>query len=754
MEKRDVPIAGTFSRMWPYVWRYRRPAILSLFVAVLVSVFWGLNLSLTFPVVKVLLEGESPQQYVEEKIAAAEAQRAAATERLAEIDTELNQLNSAGDAASDDERVELLLDQSKQQRNLSAAGGTLLIMNWVDTYVLPRLPADQFDLLAVIFLTLFVATVLKGLCVFLQDVLVGSVIERTIMDLRKEMFRKTLRLDYQTIAMNGTPELMSRFTNDINQLSYGLQIVGGRVVREPLKAAACIAGAMYVSWRLTLLSLIFAPLAGFILFSIGKRMKKASHRVMESMSQIYKTLEETFDSIKVVIAFNGAPAHRRRFHNQNKSYYRKAMKIVSIDAMTSPTTEALGFLAAFGALLPGAYLVLRGVDSIWGIKLASNRLDIAELSLLYGFLAGTLDPLRKLSSVYNKIKRSAAAADRIFHLVDRKSLLAETPEPKSLPRLHRQIEFKDVEFRYATAEESVGPDQRRPILAEVDLTVQAGEVVAVVGGNGSGKSTLLNLLPRFFDPTHGAILFDGIDLRDVRLRELRDQIGIVTQETHLFDTTIAENIRYGRPGASDSDVLDAARRAHVTDFTDQFSEGLETEVGEKGRRLSGGQRQRIALARAFVRNPAILILDEATSAVDADSEKIIQQAIRDYAAGRTVFLITHSVSKTLLDFVTKVAVMQHGRLIAYGSHDEVLASCPAYQKSFKTQTEQRSGSTPSDAEFDAETDTEHREATAFDPTEIDRPVHEEPQHGPHAYEPPTPKILSFDSVRRSTGTDA
>ncbi|QDT39608.1 ABC transporter ATP-binding protein [Stratiformator vulcanicus] len=750
MAKREVPIAGTFSRVWPYIWRYRKAAILSLFVAVLVSFFWGLNLSLTFPVVKVLLEGDSPDQYVHGKIERAELDRTQATARLTLIESQLSEFGTDLTAEQNDERVDLLLDQSKQQRRLSAAGQTLLIMNWVDAYVLPLLPADQFDLLAVIFLTLFITTVIKGICVFIQDVLVGTVIERTIMDLRKEMFRKTLALDYQTVAMRGTPELMSRFTNDMGQLSYGLQIIGGRVVREPLKAMACIVGAMCVSWRLTLLSMIVAPLAGFILYSIGKRLKKASHRVMESMSQIYKTLEETFDSMKVVIAFNGAPSHRRRFHHQNKSYYRKALKIVSIEAMTSPTTEALGFLAAFGALLPGAYLVLRGVDSIWGIKLASNRLDIAELSLLYGFLAGTLDPLRKLSSIYNKLKRSTAAADRIFGLMDSDSLLHEPTEPKRLPRLARQIEFKEVEFHYAVDSETVPPSHRRPVLDGIDLTVKAGEVVAVVGGNGSGKSTLLNLLPRFFDPTHGNVSIDGIDLRDVRLRELRDQIAMVTQETHLFDATIEENIRYGRPGATEAEVHEAARRAHVTDFLSNLAEGIKTPVGEKGRKLSGGQRQRIALARAILRDPAILILDEATSAVDANSEKLIQEAIGDFATGRTVFLITHSVSKTLLQFVTKVAVMQHGRLIGYGSHHQLLETCPAYRKSMKTQGEERAGNFE-DAEA---TEAPHAEASAFDPEEIDSPIEETPVSSEPPHSPPMPKILSFDVARRVTGTDS
>jgi subfamily B ATP-binding cassette protein MsbA len=476
----------------------------------------------------------------------------------------------------------------------------------------------------------------------------------------------------------------------MNMLAYGLQLLGGKVVREPLKAMACLTGALLVSWQLTLLSLVFAPVAGIVFYRIGKKLKTASHRSMESMSRIYKTLEETFDAIKVVLAFDAAPRHRRRFHAENKEYYRKAMKIVRIDALTSPITEILGILAAFGALLPGAYLVLRQTDSIWGIKLASSNVDIAELTLLYVFLAGIIDPMRKLSSVYGKVKRSTAASDRIFALIDRKPLVREVPSPVPLPRHSRSIEFRRIEFHYAvTGDDPVQAVHPRRVLDDVNLTIRAGEVIAVVGENGSGKSTLVNLLPRFYDPTHGTVLIDGIDLRDVPLRDLRGQIGVVTQETMLFDETIYENIRYGKPGATPAEVEAAARRARVLDFVAELPEGLETRVGEKGRRLSGGQRQRVALARAILRDPAIFILDEATSAIDATSERLIHEALKEFCRGRTVLLITHAVTKTLLEFITQVAVMDHGRLIACGPHERVYETCPAYRKLYRAQIDGR-----------------------------------------------------------------
>jgi subfamily B ATP-binding cassette protein MsbA len=479
---------------------------------------------------------------------------------------------------------------------------------------------------------------------------------------------------------------MSRFTYDMSVLVQGLTLMGGKVVREPLKAFGCLAFAFFVNWRLTLLSMLFIPLVAMAFFRVGKLLKVASKKLMESMSRLYKTLEETFDSAKIVIAFNGARRHRARFHRENKEFYAKAMKLVRVDSLTSPMTEILGLLAVLVALLPGAYLVLRETTTIWGIALSTNKMDMAQLSLLYVLLAGTIDPARKLSTTYAKLKRSMAAADRVFGLIDAKPLVREPVEPKPAPWHAKSIEFRDVRFTYAHA---VDDDTPRPTVLEgVGLTVQAGEVIVVVGENGSGKSTLVNLLPRYYDPEHGSVLIDDVDIREIRLRDLRAQIGVVTQETLLFDETIYENIRYGKPNASHEEIEQAALRAHVTAFLKTLPDGLKTRVGEKGQRLSGGQRQRIALARAILRDPPILILDEATSAIDAQSERLIHQTLREFAQGRTVFLITHAVSQSILDLVDRIVIMQDGRMIAVGPHDVLMEVCPEYRRLYRAQIHQ------------------------------------------------------------------
>ncbi len=694
----DISV-NSFARILHYVWPYRRRLVVSVFFAILVAVLWGANLSVAFPVIKVLLEGESLNEYVQKEINAKEEiieEKQVALKALA-LQISSHKTNSAPVATSPEEAthtdlaeapVNILSEHSRQQQKLSNASRDLLALKWVQSTIIPWIPDDHFDTFALILVLLLIATFVKGLCIFTQDVIVGGVVELATMAIRKECFRKVLDLDYQSISDEGTAALMSRFTFDMQVLSQGLILMGGKIVREPLKALACIIFAFLINWRLTLLSFVFAPLIAIVFYKIGKKLKHASQRMMESMSRIYKTLEESFDSSKVIIAFNGARKHRNRFHHENKEFFKKALRIVRIDSLTSPTTEMLGMMAIFIALIPGAYLVLRGKTEIWGIQLASAPMDVATLGVMYALLAGITDPARKMSSVYSKLKRTAAAAERIFAVIDRESLVKEAEEPQRFPKKLESVHFQKIDFTYAQRKESTRNNE--PILDGVDLEIAAGEVVLVVGENGSGKSTLVNLLPRFYDPDKGSVFVNGIDIRDVRLKDLRNHIGVVSQETMLFDDTILENIRYGRPEASRTEIESVARKAHVLQFAEQLPDGLLYNVGEKGHELSGGQRQRIALARAILRNPDILILDEATSAIDSQSEILIHKALKEFSPGRTVFIITHSVGQSLLEFATRIVVMDSGKVIATGPHHSLLETCPAYKKLLSAQILQRS----------------------------------------------------------------
>jgi subfamily B ATP-binding cassette protein MsbA len=648
--------------------------------AVLVAGLWGLSLSAAYPIIKVLFEDKPLDRYVDDLIATTKASIEKQEEKVDEREKKLRLLDATNPRDSQRERFEILRRQSNEQSKVSTASYKLMMLVWIRTNVVPKLPKDNFDLLAVVLAVQLLATLAKGCCEYVQENLLAQLVELSLMGVRKDCFRRVLRLDYQSVSLKGTPKLMSHFTNDMNVMASGLRLMGGKIVQEPLKAAACIVAATLVCWQLTLLSLLTAPILAIVFARIGSSLKRASHRMMDSMTRLYKTLEETFEGYKVVTAFNAAARHRRRFHRDSKDYYERSVKIERIDALTGPITETMAWVAAYLALLPGCYLVLRHTTGIWGIHLTSSQMGIADLGALYVLLAGIIDPARKLSTTYAKLKRAGAAADRIFELMDEKTRIEDPASPAELPRHAVAIEFDNIHFAYARS--SLSGVSRPAALEGVSLKVDAGEVIAVVGENGSGKSTLVNLLPRLYDPDFGSIRIDGVDIREASLADLREQIAVVTQETVLFDDTIYENVRYGRPGASRPEIDDAAARSYVTRFFDQMPEGIETRVGEKGGRLSGGQRQRVALARAILRNPAILILDEATSATDAQSERLIHEALLSFVEGRTTFLITHAVTPAVLELIDKVAVMDHGRLVAYGTHEQVLATCPIYERLF------------------------------------------------------------------------
>ena len=658
-----------YVRVAEYIWLFRRQFILSVICAVIVSMFWAVNLSIAFPIVKVLFENDSIHAYVASEIEKCE--------------TEIQKEGETLKLLSEDQ-VER---QAVSQTRLSNARRSQVFAIWMQHNVLPWVPKDKFDTIIAILGILLIATLFKGLFTYFQELLVGIVVQLTVNSIRQACFRTALRLDYQTLHRIGESSLMARMTNDIEQMTATIRIFGVSMVREPLKAAGCIVVAFWINWRLTLLTVTVVPLLGYMFHRFGKLLREASHQSMQSMANIYNTISETFGASKIVMAFSGYRRHRKQFLKANRGYYEDSMKIVRLGSLIRPLTEIMGLAAMFAALGPGAYLVLRNTNEIWGIQLATRPMDIAELSMLYAMLLGTLDPVRRLSGCFTQIKRGMAGSERVFELIDEKSIIPEPRKPHVLVRHSSTILFQDLSFRYQS---SVDEEQQRPLaLKNVTLEVKFGEVVAVVGGNGSGKSTLISLLPRFIDPTQGLVQIDGVDIREFRTLDLRSQIGLVTQETMLFNDTIYENIRYGNPNATRAQIEDAARQAHAFPFITQLPDGFDTVVGDKGGKLSGGQRQRISLARAIVRDPAILILDEATSAVDSASEETIHKVLKQFATGRTVFIISHVLNRTFLDLVSRIVVMDQGRVIANGTHDELLKTCPAYRALQQSQISMR-----------------------------------------------------------------
>jgi ABC-type multidrug transport system fused ATPase/permease subunit len=388
------------------------------------------------------------------------------------------------------------------------------------------------------------------------------------------------------------------------------------------------------------------------------------------MASIYQQLQESFQGIKIVKAFTMEAYERLRFYRETRNYYRKAMRIARLEAITGPVMGMIAVSAVLAAVLAGSYLVIRQKTHILGIRMSDGLMETDAMLMLFTFLFMASDPVRKVSGVYARVQKASPAADRIFAFMDDRNHRFTAPRALTrLPRHSKAIQFDNVSFGYSSD---------RIVLRQVSLKVPFGQTIALVGPNGCGKSTLVSLLPRFYDPLQGQVTIDGHDIRLVQRRSLRRQFGIVTQETILFNDTVYNNIAYGNRRATNEQVVAAAKQAYAHRFIEELPQDYQTIVGEKALKLSGGQRQRIALARAILRDPAILILDEATSAMDIESESLIQKVLNEFVRNRTTFLITHRLAS--LQLADRIIVMDQGSIVDHGTHSELMSRCSLYSR--------------------------------------------------------------------------
>jgi ATP-binding cassette, subfamily B, bacterial MsbA len=505
-------------------------------------------------------------------------------------------------------------------------------------------------MLKLIPLALLGTYVAKGLGRFGQAYLMSSVGERVIARIRRELYAHIQSMPLAFFASLHSAELMSRVVTDVNRLARLASTVLVQAVRQVGIIVALVTVMFMREWVLTLIALAVFPAVGATVRAIGRKLYKINRRSQQKIAELNVVLQESFTGNKIIKAFGRERLQQERFNEVNERLMRLALKDHRMDHLSEPVMEVLGAVGIMGALWYGGYRVISG-----GLTPGEFFSFTAALILLYG-------PVRQLARMVNTVQQSLASVERVFEVLDTPPAIADAAGARALPGFHDRITFDRVSFRY--------PDAEAETLQDISLTVRRGETVAFVGMSGAGKTTLMDLLPRFHDVTSGGITVDGLDVREVTVASLRSLIGIVTQETFLFHDSIAYNIGYGRPGAAQEAIERAARMAQAHDFIAALPAGYATRVGERGVKLSGGQRQRIAIARAFLKDPPILILDEATSDLDAESEFLVQRALAELMKGRTVLVIAHRLAT--VRSADRVAVVHGGRIVELGRHEELV----------------------------------------------------------------------------------
>jgi subfamily B ATP-binding cassette protein MsbA len=520
-------------------------------------------------------------------------------------------------------------------------------------------------MLRLIPLLLLGAYLVKGGARYGQSYLMAAVGERVVATLRRRLYTHIQGMPLSFFASRHSGELMSRVVTDVNRLARVSSTVLVMAFRQIAMIVALLTVMAMREWRLALIAVLVFPFVGVAVRSIGRRLYRINKRSQEKVAELTVLLHEAFSGMKIVKAFGREAHEAERFDRVNRRLLDLALKDHRTDEVTEPLMEVLAALGIMGALWYGGHQVIAG-----HMTPGDFFSFIAALALVYG-------PVRHLSRIMNTIQQSTASVERVFEILDTPPAIADRPGARVLAGFTAELAFEDVAFRYPGA-----PDFT---LRDISLQVRRGEVLAFVGMSGAGKSTLIDLVPRFHDVTAGRITVDGHDVREVTQASLRALIGVVTQETFLFSGSIHDNIAYGRPGATADEVARAARQAHAEEFILACPDGYATAVGERGVRLSGGQRQRLAIARAFLKNPPILILDEATSDLDAESEFMVQQALSDLMRGRTVLVIAHRLAT--VRNADRIVVVHEGRLAEMGRHDELLARDGVYRRLYALQME-------------------------------------------------------------------
>lgn len=515
-------------------------------------------------------------------------------------------------------------------------------------------------------LMILAIVLLKNIFLYIQGYNMSFVQQAVMRDFRDRLFDKYQRLSLAYFHRQRTGQIMSRVTNDVAVLNESIDLGFNRLVTDALLAIMLFAFLIILSWKLTLLAMIILPLVFAFIWYVGKKLRKYSERSQERMADVNAVLEESINNVRIVKAFSMERFEFRKFTSATQSYFKSLLRMNRLRQLATPINDTLVTLAGIAILLYAGNRIILG----------TGELDAGDFMTFVFAMFSMIKPVKSLSQIHIKLQEGMAAAHRVFSVLDEPETIIETATAIEVDTFREVIKYEQVSFRYL-------PDE--PLLEDISFAIRKGEVIAVVGPSGAGKSTMFDLLPRFYDPRNGRITIDGRDIRELRLSSLRRMMGIVTQETFLFNDTILNNIAYGMDmdNVSMDKVVAAARAANAHEFIEACPEGYQTPVGNRGTMLSGGQRQRLAIARALLKNPQILIFDEATSSLDTESEAQVQEAIDRLMADRTVLVIAHRLST--IKNADRILVLDAGRIVEAGRHQDLLNINGLYARLYQMQ---------------------------------------------------------------------
>ena len=504
----------------------------------------------------------------------------------------------------------------------------------------------------------------KNLFRYLAMYFLAVVRNGVVKDLRNRLYKQILILPLSYYNEQRKGDIIARMTHDVQEVEWSIMSSLEMTFRDPITMIAYLITLFILSPSLTIFVLVLLPVSGFFIGRIGKSLKRTSDKSQKKMGFILSMIEETISGLRIIKAFNAINFANNRFQKINSEYTRLMVRLYRKRDLASPLSEFLSVLVVTIVLWYGGKLVFT----------PGNNLDAAAFIVYLGLFSQLMPPAKAITQAYYNIQKGAASVERITHILNEPEVIVQKADALKKKDFHNQIEYRDVSFRY----------EKEDVLSKFNLTIPKGKTIAVVGPSGAGKSTMVDLLPRFYDCSAGEILIDGIPIREMVIEDLRGLMGIVSQETILFNDTIFNNIAFGMEHISESDVIAAAKVANAHEFIDKMLLGYSTNIGDRGTKLSGGQRQRLSIARAVLKNPPILILDEATSALDTESERLVQQALENLMRNRTSIVIAHRLST--IQFVDEIIVLQNGALVERGTHSDLLEKSGVYRKLYDLQS--------------------------------------------------------------------